>query len=70
MTTTAQPTSLADVRAGDVEVRRRRGQPASCWSPDWLDQHLVDPRTSEDVAFCDYGDGELLLAGDGAPARQ
>ena len=35
---------------------------------DWLEQHLVDPRTSDDVAFCDYGDGELLLAGDGAPA--
>ena len=34
----------------------------------WVEQHLVDPRTSDDVAIRDYGDGELLLAGDGAPA--
>ena len=67
MTTTEQLTSLADVRALKVasdqaEVAKLAGVLG------WLEQHLVDPRTSDDIAFPDYGDGELLLAGDGAPA--
>ncbi len=34
----------------------------------WLEQHLVDARWSDDVAVAGFGDGELLLAGEGAPA--
>ena len=67
MTTTEQPTSLADVRAADAVVRHGEVDRIVAVT-DWLEQHLVDPRTSDDVAFPDYGDGELLLAGDGAPA--
>ncbi len=67
MTTTEQPPSLADVRAADALVRHGEVDRLVAVT-DWLEQHLVDPRTSDDVAFPDYGDGELLLAGDGAPA--
>ena len=67
MTTTAQATSLADVRALDLASRQAEVE-RLVGTVDWLDQHLVDPATSDDVAFPDYGDGELLLAGDGAPA--
>ncbi len=55
------------MRAGDAVVRRGEVDRLVAVT-DWLEQHLVDPRTSDDVAFPDYGDGELLLAGDGAPA--
>ena len=67
MTTTAHRTSLADVRATDQAARSAEVERLVAVLA-WLEQHLVDPRTSEDVAFPDYGDGELLLAGDGAPA--
>ncbi len=67
MTTTALPTSLADVRAADLAVRRGEVERVARVLG-WLEQYLVDPCTSDDVAFPDYGDGELLLAGDGAPA--
>ena len=67
MTTTEQPTSLDDVRALKVDVDRAEVAKL-VGVVSWLEQHLVDPRTSDDVAFPDYGDGELLLAGDGAPA--
>ena len=67
MTTTAHRTSLADVRATDQAARTAEVERLVAVLA-WLEQHLVDPRTSDDVAFPDYGDGELLLAGDGAPA--
>src|SRR5687767_1441490 len=67
MTTTAQSPSLADVRAQDQVVRQAEVDRVVAVT-DWLDQHLVDPRTSDDVALPDYGDGDLTLAGDGAPA--
>ena len=67
MTTTEQPPSLADVRALSVD-RRSAETDEVVGVLAWLERHLVDPRTSDDVAFPDYGDGELLLAGDGAPA--
>ena len=67
MTTTEQPTTLDVVRK--AVVTRRRDEVIEILAvTEWLEQHLVDPRTSDDVAFPDYGDGELLLAGDGAPA--
>src|SRR5689334_15938319 len=67
MTSTAHPTSLADVRAADHTARVAEVE-RLVQVTDWLEQHLVDPRTSADVAFESYGDGELLLAGPGAPA--
>ena len=67
MTTTAQPMTLDVVRRG-VVARRRAEVTEILAITEWLDQHLVDPRTSADVAVRDYGDGELHLAGDGAPA--
>ncbi len=67
MTTTEQPPSLADVRAADAVVRHGEVDRLVAVTA-WLEQHLVDPRISDDVAMPDYGDGELLLAGDGAPA--
>ena len=67
MTTTEQSPSLADVRALKVDADRAEVEKL-VGAVSWLEQHLVDPRTSDDVACCDYGDGELLLAGDGAPA--
>ncbi len=67
MTTTAQPMTLDVVRTG-VVARRRAEVTEILAITEWLDQHLVDPRTSDDVAVRDYGDGELHLAGDGAPA--
>ncbi len=67
MTTTEQPPSLADVRAADAVVRHGEVDRLVAVT-DWLEQHLVDPRTYDDAAVRDYGDGELLLAGDGAPA--
>ena len=67
MPTTAQAPSLADVRA--VSVDRRRAEVDEIVAVvAWLEQHVVDPRTSADVAVAAFGDGELLLAGEGAPA--
>ena len=43
MTTTEQPTSLADVRAADAVVRHGEVDRLVAVT-DWLDQHLVDPR--------------------------
>ncbi len=67
MTTTAQPPSLADVRALSAQ-RARAEVDEVVGSLAWVERHQVDPRTSVDVAIRDYGDGELLLAGEGAPA--
>ena len=67
MTTTEQSPSLADVRAADLVVRHGEVDRLVAITA-WLEEHLVDPRTSDGVAMPDYGDGELLLAGDGAPA--
>ncbi len=67
MTTTAHRTSLADVRALKVDADRAEVDKI-VGVLDWLEQHLVDPRTSGDVALAGYGDGELSLAGEGAPA--
>ena len=63
MTTTEYRPSLADVRA--LSVDRRDAETAEVVGVvAWLEQHLVDPRTSDDVAMPDYGDGELTLAGE------
>ncbi len=67
MTTTAQPPTLADVRALSAQ-RARAEVDEVVGSLAWVERHQVDPRTSGDVAIRDYGDGELLLAGEGAPA--
>ncbi len=67
MTTTAHRTSLADVRGRDQAARAAEVD-RLVTVLDWLEQHLVDPRTSRDVALAGYGDGELSLAGEGAPA--
>src|SRR5690349_19764786 len=67
MTTTEQPTSLADVRAADHDRRAAEVETLVAVTG-WLEQHLVDPRTSDAVAVERYGDGELQLAGPGAPA--
>ena len=67
MTSTAAATSLDVVRA--AKLARDQGEvDVVVSSLEWLEQHLVDPRTSDDVAYPDFGDGEVTLAGDGAPA--
>ncbi len=67
MTTTAPAPSLAEVRA--VSLDRRRAEVDEIVAVvTWLEQHVVDQRTSTDVAVAAFGDGELLLAGVGAPA--
>ena len=70
MTTTEQPTSLADVRAATGD-RRAAEVTELVTAVAWIEQHQVDPRTSDGLgraALRDYGDGELLLGGDGVPA--
>ena len=67
MPTTAPTPTLADVRAAAGE-RRSAEVEEIVTVVTWLEQHVVDPRTSADVATAGFGDGELLLAGDGAPA--
>jgi hypothetical protein len=67
MTTTEHRTSLADVRALKVDADRAEVDKIA-GALEWLEQQVVDPCASADVALAGYGDGELLLAGDGAPA--
>ena len=67
MTSTAPGPSLAEVRDGDQAFRQGEVN-RIVLVLGWLEQHLVDPRTSDDVAYPDWGEGEVTLAGDGAPA--